>query len=99
MAAAQGTAWLYALSGKVRSVGARRSVGTGEIYFGRSDIDLELVLQPDCCDGKRLSSLYRVHRLLDALNPALGHVWVMAPGDVELLSRWDTVWASMEEQS
>ena len=98
LAAAQGTAWLYALSGKLRSVGARRSVGTGEIYFGRSDIDLELVLKPGSCDGLSLCTLYQVHRVIGALNPALGHIWVMSPGDVELLSGWDTVWGSMEEQ-
>ena len=97
LAAAQGTAWLYALSGKIRSAGARRSVGTGEIYFGRSDIDLELVLKPGSCDGRSLGSLYQVHRIIRALNPALGHIWVMGPGDIDLLSEWDTVWGSMAD--
>jgi len=98
LAAAQGTAWLYALSGKIRSAGARRSVGPGEIYFGRSDIDLELVLKPGSCGGRSLGFLYRVHRIIRALNPALGHIWVMGPSDIALLSEWDTVWGSMEKQ-
>jgi hypothetical protein len=54
-----------------------RSVATGEVTFGRSDIDLVLVLRPDPDlrrHGAEMWALCRnVHRLR-LINPALGHV-------------------------
>lgn len=97
--AAGGTSLLYAFSGKLQSVGARRSVGTGEIHFGRSDIDLELLLRPYCCDGLSLNRLYLFHRIIAALNPALGHVWVLEPGDFKTIAAWNTVRGYMEQTS
>jgi hypothetical protein len=98
LAATYGSAWILALSGKLQTILAHRSVGTGEIYFGRSDIDLALVLAPDM-EGKDLERLYQFCRLLRALNPASGHINVHHPGGIEACAALDTMWASMERQS
>lgn len=96
-------AWLSAQalgwSGQVSNVSVHRSVATGEVRFGRSDIDLLMVLRPEAWSGRSLAALYRRLRLLRRFNPALLHVELYPPQGIEQFALSDSVWASMERQS
>lgn len=84
----------------VESVLVFRSVATGEVTFGRSDIDLMVVLrQEDAGDGAKVAALYRKVRRLHRLNPAMGHVVVCDPSGIERLARLETYWNSTEQRS
>jgi len=84
------------------SVYVHRSVATGEVSFGRSDIDLLMVVrQPesDSADGPELASLYQRMCLLRRLHPALVSIQMH---DTRGLARWfrtDTYRASLERRS
>ena len=72
----------------VESVYVNRGVGRGEVSFGRSDIDLQLIVRtpdPEYADGPELASLHWRVRVLRKLNPALGHMMVFDP---QGLDRW-----------
>ena len=96
--AARLSALLLGTSGCLQSVLVHRSVATGEVVFGRSDIDLLVVLRPGVT-GARLARLYQGLRLLQKCNPALTHLELFRPGQLEELARRDTVFGSMERRS
>jgi hypothetical protein len=86
----------------VESVYVHRSVATGEIVFGRSDIDLLLFVRqpdPESGDGPELASLYQWVKTLRRLNPALQHILVQETPGVERSFRTDTYGASMLRRS
>ncbi len=86
----------------VESVYVGRSVGRGEVSFGRSDIDLHLIVRtPDSesADGPELASLYQKMRILRNLNPALSHMMVFDPQGLDRYSRIDTYHHSLERRS
>lgn len=86
----------------IESVYVNRGVGRGEVSFGRSDIDLHLVVRtpnPESYDGPELASLHQKVNVLRKLNPALGHMMVFDPQGVDRWSRTDTVLSSLERRS
>lgn len=86
----------------VESVYAHRSVATGEVSFGRSDIDLMIVVRPPesaSADGPELASLYERVQLLRRLHPALTHVQMHDPRGLEKWLRTDTYRGSTERRS
>ena len=86
----------------VKGVYAGRGVGRGEISFGRSDIDLCIIVRnpdPDSCDGPLLSSLYRRVCGLRRINPALSHMMVHDPRGLDRWMRTDTYFGSQERRS
>ena len=87
------------LSGCLESVLVHRSVATGEVRFGQSDLDLVLVLRPQATNGSRLAGLLRLVRWLQFLNPAMLHREVYPPGGLEDFGSRDTVWASIERRT
>jgi len=92
--AAAFTARLLATSHAVESVLVHRSVATGEVSFGRSDIDLLLVIRPEAAyDGEMLASLYHQVRQLQRVNPAMNHIDLYARDGIQ---RLDTCLAATE---
>jgi hypothetical protein len=85
----------------VESVFAHRSVGSGEISFGRSDIDLVMVVrQPnsDGADGSELASLYEKVCRIRRFNPAVKHMAVQDPRGVKTSVETDTYLASLDRR-
>jgi hypothetical protein len=86
----------------VESVYANRGVGRGEVAFGRSDIDLSIIVRnpkPNSYDGPELYSLYRRAAALRRINPALTHMMVH---DTPGIIRWmqtDSYFGSQERRS
>jgi hypothetical protein len=86
----------------VESVYVHRSVAVGEVSFGRSDIDLLIVVrspETESADGAELASLYRGVSVLSRLGPVLGHVQMH---DSRGLGRWmrtDTYRGSLDRRS
>ena len=98
--AARLSARLLASSPIVESVSVHRSVATGEVSFGRSDIDLLLVVDGEEAEnGASLAELYRAVRRARLLVPALGHIDVYDPGSLASHARMDTFWASVERRT
>ncbi len=86
----------------VESIYAHRSVATGEISFGRSDIDLLMIVrQPrgDAADRSELASLYERLYWLRRFNPALSHVEVHDPAGIRRWLELDTYRSSQERRS
>ncbi|MBI5280598.1 MAG: hypothetical protein HY858_02865 [Candidatus Solibacter usitatus] len=86
----------------VESVFVHRSVATGEIAFGRSDIDLVAVVrQPEggAADGAALLSLYQTVRQLRRVNPAVGHMAVQDPEGIRSEVDADTYLGSIDRRS
>ncbi|RPI14924.1 MAG: hypothetical protein EHM65_04375, partial [Acidobacteriales bacterium] len=86
----------------VDSVFVHRSVATGEISFGRSDIDLVLVVrQPDSesADGPELASLHKKVCALRRFNPALGHMAVQDWRGIKESVESDTYLGSVDRRS
>jgi hypothetical protein len=99
---ARATARILGTSEIVERIFVHRSVATGEVTFGRSDIDMAMVVrQPvsESCDAVELWSLYRKVRLLRLCNPALGHIEVHDPFGLQNWLRTDTYRGSMERRS
>jgi predicted nucleotidyltransferase len=72
----------------VRAVYARRSVACGEVVFGRSDIDLHLIIDAfddPFSEGRAIATLTRRIRRLRRVVPILGDFDVSTPHD---LDRW-----------
>lgn len=79
---------------------ARRSLATREIEFGRSDIDLGLVLGPGQDKPENLCRLHRRFTTIRRFNPVLGGcLQLYRSEDFEDLWQWDTVFASLESRS
>lgn len=86
----------------VESVYANRGVGRGEVTFGRSDIDLTIILRnpgPARGEGPELYSLYRLVQMLRRMNPALTHIMVHNRRGIERWMRTDTYLGSQERRS
>jgi hypothetical protein len=86
----------------VESVLVHRSVATGEIAFGRSDIDLLMIVrQPrgECADGPELARLVGWLRVARISNPALGHIEVHDPAGIARWIRLDTYRGSQDRRS
>jgi predicted nucleotidyltransferase len=72
----------------VIGVYARRSVATGEVAFGRSDIDLHILIAPSSsaeAEGELLANLVARYNRMRRVAPVLGHAWVSTREDLE---RW-----------
>jgi predicted nucleotidyltransferase len=75
--AARASAAALARHAVVDRVLVHRSVATGEIAFGRSDIDLVVIVNPDPDGGRHgveMLDLCRTLRRIRRVNPALNHV-------------------------
>ena len=84
----------------IDSILLHRSVATGEVSFGRSDIDLILVIGADAArDGEKLATLYRRLTRLRMVNPALNHIDVYEPGGIAHHAETDSFWASTERRA
>jgi hypothetical protein len=94
------SAYLLGSPPSVHSILLHRSVATGEVSFGRSDIDLMVVIDPEtAASGQKMASLYRTVRRARILNPALNHLDVFDPGGLADLARMDTFWGSIERRT
>ncbi|MEX1111421.1 MAG: hypothetical protein WEB31_06435 [Chthoniobacterales bacterium] len=81
LAAARVIARVIARHAIVRSVTLRRSIAAGEARFGRSDIDLDIVLHSACAtpaEARQLSDLNRTVRRLGLICPWLGQCGAIA---------------------
>lgn len=86
----------------VESVYVHRSVSTGEVSFGRSDIDLLVIVRPprgESADGAELAALYGWLRLARLGNPALSHIEIHDPVRLERWIRIDTYRGSQDRRS
>jgi predicted nucleotidyltransferase len=86
----------------VESVFVHRSVATGEVSFGHSDIDLLMIVrQPrgESADGPELAGLLAWLRLVRICNPALGHIEVHDPAGMARWIRIDTYRGSQDRRS
>jgi predicted nucleotidyltransferase len=98
--AARASAAILASHPMVESVLLHRSAATGEVTFGRSDIDLLLVVDDrQAEDGGNLASLLGTLRRARLLNPALGHVDVYDAASLASHGRMDTFWSSVERRT
>jgi len=96
---ASASARMLASSPMVESVLVRRSVATGEVSFGRSDIDLLMVTaQAVSEDGEKLASLYEKVRRLRRFNPALNHIEPHDAPGFQSCAETDTYWGSILHQ-
>jgi hypothetical protein len=95
--AARYSAWMLSASPMVESVLVHRSVATGEVDFGRSDIDMVLVITEEkACQGANLASLLQAVNRARFFNPALTHIDVYEPAGIVSYAQIDTFWASTE---
>jgi hypothetical protein len=86
----------------VESVYIHRSVAADEASFGRSDIDLLVVVrQPPsgACDGSELAALGRTVRRMHAILPVVGQMEVHDPRGLQDWCRSDPYRASIERRS
>jgi hypothetical protein len=91
---------MLASSPMVESVLLHRSVATGEVCFGRSNIDMLMVVGRDATeDGGKLESLCRRVRRTRMINPAFSHIEVFEPGGIEDLAQIETFWGFMERHT
>jgi hypothetical protein len=98
--AAKFSAHMLACSPIVESVHLHRSVATGEVSFGRSDIDILMVIdERKADDGESIAALVRLVNRARLVNPALSHVDVYEPSALASYARGDTFWASSERRT
>jgi hypothetical protein len=84
----------------VESVLLHRSVATGEVFFGRSDIDMLMVVNEETAeDGASIASLCRAVNRAQLVNPALNHIDVYDPNGIASHAGMDTFWASVERRT
>lgn len=83
----------------VETVLVRRSVAAGEVVFGRSDIDLAMVLRDRPADGSALLSLVNRYRMLRAACPLIGECLVYNQLDLRTWWRTDTYRASLDRRA
>lgn len=97
--AASFSAWMLAPIPGVESILIHRSVSTGEVSFGRSDIDMVMVIDEGKAeDGEYLASLCQAVNRARRFNPALSHIDVYEPSGLASHARMDTFWASVERR-
>jgi predicted nucleotidyltransferase len=98
--AARVSASILATHPMVESVLLHRSAATGEVVFGKSDIDLLLVVDEQMADdGESMASLLETLGRARRLNPALNHVEVHDPRSLASYACMDTFWASTERRT
>jgi hypothetical protein len=98
--AARLSARMLARSPIVESVLLHRSVATGEVDFGRSDIDLFVVIdERKADDGAAIASLLQEVNRARLVNPALSHIDVYEPSGLASHARTDTFMASIERRT
>jgi predicted nucleotidyltransferase len=98
--AARLSARMLAASPIVESVLVHRSVATGEVDFGRSDIDMLMVIGEEKAeDGAIIASLYQEVSRARRVNPALNHIDVYEPTGIASHARVDTFWGSVERRT
>lgn len=86
----------------VESVFVRRSVATGEVSLGRSDIDLTIVIRSPFATREEASSilaLCRSYRLLGTCIPVVGEAFVYTPDELQRSYRLDPYRASIDRRS
>jgi hypothetical protein len=84
----------------VKSILLHRSVATGEVDFGRSDIDLMIVVDEEkAANGANIESLYRAVNRARFFNPALTDLDVYKPSAIASHAQIDTFWASTERRT
>ncbi len=84
----------------VESVLLHRSVATGEVDFGRSDIDMMMVINEKMAgDGANLASLYRTLRRARMINPALNEIDMLDPASLVTHMLRDSFLASVERRT
>lgn len=98
--AARLSARMLASSPSVESVLLHRSVVTGEVFFGRSDIDMLMVVDEEKAEeGASIASLYQEVNRARLVNPALNHIDVYEPSGITSHARMDTFWGSVERRT
>lgn len=98
--AARYSASVLSSSSIVKSVVLHRSVATGEVDFGRSDIDLLMIVDEEkAAEGANIASLYRAVNRARFFNPALTDIDVYEPGGIASHAQIDTLWASTERRT
>jgi hypothetical protein len=76
------------------------SVATGEVLFGRSDIDMLMVVDEEKAEeGASIASLYQELHRAQRFNPALNHVDLYEPSGITSHAEMDTFWASIERRT
>jgi hypothetical protein len=86
----------------VHGVYVHRSVAAGEVSFGRSDIDLMVILREpnsETGDAAELASLYRRVCWLRRFNPAAGHIRLYTPAEFEASMCSDTYRGSVTRRN
>jgi hypothetical protein len=84
----------------VKSVVLHRSTATGEIDFGRSDIDLLLVVHAQKAEeDASITSLYDQLSRARRFNPALTDIDVYEPDAIATHAEIDSSWASTERRT
>jgi predicted nucleotidyltransferase len=99
---ARGAASVLASSNIVCTVYARRSLAAGEVCFGRSDIDLGIVIreaEPPWRENEQLLALVRLYRLLKIAIPVLGECTVHDPETLRRSIRLDAYRASIDRRA
>lgn len=98
--AANFSARMLAASPVVRSVVLHRSVATGEVDFGQSDIDMMLIIDEErAAQGLQLAALYRTVHRAQRMNPALQHIDVFDPRALASFAHIDTFTGSIERRT
>jgi hypothetical protein len=98
--AARYSARMLSSSPMVKSVVLHRSVATGEVDFGRSDIDLLMIVDEEkAAEGANIAALYRAVKRARFFNPALTDIDVYEPGGIASHAQIDTLWASTERRT
>jgi predicted nucleotidyltransferase len=93
---------LLSASDIVVSVYVRRSVAVGEVSFGRSDIDLGIVLReglPPLAERHELLKLARLYRRIKIALPMLGECEVHDPESLRRMPRIDPYRASIDRRA
>jgi hypothetical protein len=96
---AHATAAILGTHELVESVLLRRSVAAGEVSFGRSDIDLALVIGEEAADSRALISLLRRFRALRTIFPRLGECQVYDHLDLRTWWWTDTYRGSIDRRA
>jgi predicted nucleotidyltransferase len=87
-------------SADVESILLHRSAATGEVSFGRSDIDLIIVITEEAAEtGARMAALLEMVRRARRFNPALTHIDVCDRRSLSSHSAEDTFRASLERRT
>ncbi|MCP5117619.1 MAG: hypothetical protein GY953_42895, partial [bacterium] len=85
----------------VETVYARRSVAAGEVAFGRSDIDLQIVISKPmvtAAEAQRILRLSRCFRTLRTCCPVIGETFVVTQSEQDRMYSLDPYRASLDRR-